>query len=171
MEIIDLYDKNRQLLKETAVRGDKLPKGRYRLVVHICLFNERDEMLIQKRQTTQNIFANLWDLTAGGHVDAGETSSEGIQRELSEELGINMDMSDEVPKFTVTFKNGFDDVYLMRTNVSLDELTLQEEEVQCVKWASEREIIEMIECGEFIPYKEAYIHLLFAYIDGDGTFD
>ena len=45
MEIIDLYDKNRQLLKETAVRGDKLPKGRYRLVVQICLFNERDELL------------------------------------------------------------------------------------------------------------------------------
>ena len=88
MEVIDLYDRNRQLLNETAVRGEKLPKGRYRLVVHICLFNEKDEMLIQQRQTTQKHFPNMWDLTVGGQVSAGETSWQGIQRELSEELGI-----------------------------------------------------------------------------------
>ena len=171
MEIIDLYDKNKQLLEETAVRGDKLPKGRYRLVVHICLFNDKDEMLIQQRQTTQKHFADFWDVTVGGQVDSGETSSEGVQRELLEELGINIDMSEEIPKFTVPFKDGFDDIYLMRTDISLEKLTIQKEEVQAVKWASEEEILDMIGCGEFIPYKEAYIHLLFAYIDGDSTFD
>ena len=127
MEVIDLYDRNRQLLNETAVRGEKLPKGRYRLVVHICLFNEKDEMLIQQRQTTQKHFPNMWDLTVGGQVSAGETS--------------------------------------------FDELTLQKEEVQAVKWASEEEILDMIGCGEFIEYYEAYIHFLFSMIDGDGTFN
>ena len=171
MEKIDLYDRDRQLLNETAFRGEKFPKGRYRLVVHICLFNEKDEMLIQQRQTTQKHFANLWDLTVGGQVSAGETSWQGIQRELKEELGINIDMSEVMPTLSVPFKDGFDDVYLLRTNVSLDELTLQKEEVQAVKWASEEEILDMIGCGEFIEYYEAYIHFLFSMIDGDSTFN
>ena len=59
MEIIDLYDKDRQALNETAERGSELPKGRYRLVVHLCIFNDNDEMLIQKRQTTKDIFPEI----------------------------------------------------------------------------------------------------------------
>lgn len=171
MEVIDLYDRNRQLLNETAVRGTELPEGKYRIVVHICLFNEKDEMLIQKRQSTQKNFPDLWDITAGGQVSAGETSSQSIERELAEELGINIDMSEERPFCTVNFKEGFDDVYLMRANVDTDSLELQEDEVSEVRWASEAEVMDMIGCGEFIPYHEGYIHLLFSMIDGDGTFD
>lgn len=170
MEKVDLYDKDRQLLNQTAFRGEELPKGTYRLVVHICLFNDKDEMLIQQRQSAKH-FPNMWDLTVGGQVSAGETSRQGIQRELKEELGIDMDMSEILPTLSVPFKDGFDDIYLLRTNVSLDELTLQKEEVQAVKWASETDILDMIGCGEFIPYYESYIHFLFSMIDGDGTFD
>ena len=170
MEKIDLYDKDRQLLNQTAFRGEELPKGTYRLVVHICLFNDKDEMLIQQRQSAKH-FPNMWDLTVGGQVSAGETSWQGIQRELKEELGIDTDMSEIMPTLTVPFKDGFDDIYLLRTNISLDELTLQKEEVQAVKWANETDILDMIGCGEFIPYYESYIHFLFSMIDGDGTFD
>ena len=170
MEIIDLYDKDRQALNETAERGDELPEGRYRLVVHLCIFNDRDEMLVQKRQTTKDIFPDMWDITAGGQVTAGETSSQSAQRELEEELGIHMDMSDMRPKFTMNFRSGFDDVYLIRENVDIDTVRLQEEEVQAVRWVNETEILDMIGCGEFIPYHESYIHLLFNTIDEDGTF-
>lgn len=170
MEKVDLYDKDRQLLNQTAFRGEELPKGTYRLVVHICLFNDKDEMLIQQRQSAKH-FPNMWDLTVGGQVSAGETSRQGIQRELKEELGIDMDMSEILPTLSVPFKDGFDDIYIVRKNISLDELTLQKEEVQAVKWASETDILDMIGCGEFIPYYESYIHFLFSMIDGDGTFD
>ena len=110
MEIIDLYDKDRQALNETAERGSELPKGRYRLVVHLCIFNDNDEMLIQKRQTTK-------------------------------ELGIHIDMSDMRPKFTMNFRSGFDDVYLIRENVDIDTVRLQEEEVQAVRWVMKRKYL------------------------------
>ena len=48
-EIIDLYDVNREHTGLTAVRGEKLPEGTYRMVVHVCIFNNKGEMLIQKR--------------------------------------------------------------------------------------------------------------------------
>ena len=75
---------------------------------------QKDEMLIQQRQSTKGIFPDLWDITAGGQVSAGETSSQSVERELSEELGIDIDMSDMRPRFTMNFSDGFDDVYLIR---------------------------------------------------------
>lgn len=168
--MMDLYDKNRQPLHETAVRGTELPKGKYRIVVHVCIFNEKDEMLIQQRQSSKQMFPDLWDITAGGQVSAGETGAESAERELAEELGIHIDMSDMRPMGTMNFKDGFDDVYLLRAEVDISRLQLQKEEVQAAKWASQEEILRMIKNGEFIRYHESYIGLLFAMIDGDDTF-
>ena len=44
-EIIDLYDVDRQLTGKTAKRGDKLEDGIYRLVVHVCIFNSKGELI------------------------------------------------------------------------------------------------------------------------------
>jgi len=40
-------------------------------------------------------------------------------------------------------------------------LTLQESEVQRVKWATIEEIFAMLDTGEFIPYYKSLIQLLF----------
>ncbi len=50
---------------------------------------------------------------------------------------------------------------IIEENVQLHTLTLQYEEVQNVKWASKEEILTMIKKGEFIPYYESLIQLLF----------
>jgi isopentenyldiphosphate isomerase len=62
---------------------------------------------------------------------------------------------------TINFNNGFDDVYLIEQEVDIDNLSLQYEEVQNVKWASKEEIFSMIESGEFIPYYQSLIQLFF----------
>lgn len=40
-------------------------------------------------------------------------------------------------------------------------LILQHEEVQNVKWASKGEIFNLIKNGDFIPYYDSLIHLIF----------
>ena len=158
MEIIDLYDKNRQLLEETAVRGDKLPKGRYRLVVHICLFNERDEMLIQKRQTTQNIFANLWDLTAGGHVDAGERIVDGLIREVKEEIGV--DVTEEECHFEFEYiedkVHEIGQLYTIKIDKEENEFDIQKEEVDFVKWVTFEDFKNMFWSDNWAPYSDDF---------------
>lgn len=171
MEQIDLYDKDRQPLRRTICRGQSLPPDTYRLVVHICLFNHSGEMLIQQRQTNKDIFPDLWDISAGGQVSAGETSSDAAQRETAEELGLVLPIAAQRPKFTMNFEEGFDDVYLLTTDTSLDALHLQEEEVQDARFADEAAILQMIRDGRFIPYHESYIRLLFAMRNRYGTFD
>ena len=44
MEILDLYDKDKKITNLQISRGVKVPKGYYRLVVHICIFNNKGEM-------------------------------------------------------------------------------------------------------------------------------
>ncbi len=170
MERLDLYTRDRQHLPLTIERGCPLPPDTYRLVVHICLFNRQGKMLIQQRQSAKCIFPSLWDLSAGGQVTAGETSWQAARRETAEELGLFLSENSLRPKFTMNFPEGFDDVYLLTTDVSLDALRLQEEEVQAVRFADEAAILRMIQDGCFVPYHESYIHLLFTMRDKSGTF-
>ena len=112
MEIWDLFDENRQKTNKTIYRSQACPDGFCRLVVHVCIFNKKGEMLIQQRSSTKKSWPNAWDITLGGCAIKGETSKQAIERELYEELGIRYNFSKERPYLTINFDNGFDDFYL-----------------------------------------------------------
>lgn len=170
MERWDLFDLDRQRTQEIAVRGEKLPAGRYHMVVHVCVFNRRGEMLIQQRQPFKQGYPNLWDVTVGGSAVAGDTSVRAAEREVSEELGLPLDLTGRQPALTIPFDEGFDDWYLADADPDLSSLTLQYEEVQAVRWASMDEILRMIDSGEFIPYRLPLIPLLFdMHAGGEGA--
>ncbi len=160
MERWDLYDLERQKIGEIE-RGQALAPGDYHLVAHVCVFNGRNEMLIQQRQSFKEDWPNLWDLTAGGSALAGENSRQAAARELREELGLQVDFENRRPHLTVHFDHGFDDIYLVEAAPKLGDLTLQHTEVQGVMWASEGQIRSMIQNGTFIPYRPHFLSLLF----------
>ncbi len=171
MEVWDLYDKDRNLKEKYFVRGDnnKLDEGDYELVVHVAIFNSNNEMLIQKRQITKKKFPNLWDLSAGGHALAGESSIDAIERELYEELGYEYDFSELRPCLTIHYSQGFDDVYIIRNeDLIIDNLKLQPDEVQSVTWASKDEIVQLIDEGKFIDYCPGYIESIFFMKDNNS---
>ena len=45
MELFDLYTADRVKLDRTMVRGDAVPEGCYRIVVHVCVFDPEGRML------------------------------------------------------------------------------------------------------------------------------
>jgi len=161
MEKFDVYNDDRHLTGKVMVRGEKCGKGENRMVIHICIFNSNGEMLIQQRQPFKSTWANMWDISVGGSSQCGETSKDAARRELKEELGMDFDFTESRPYLTMNFQNGFDDFYLLNLDVDLTTLTLQQEEVQAVKWATKEEIINLIKSNQFIPYYEDFISLLF----------
>ena len=169
MELWDLYDRDRILTGETHQRGKPVPTGRYHTVVHVVIFNTKGEMLIQQRQPFKEGWPNLWDITVGGSAVAGDTSRTAAQREVMEEIGLAIDLTDELPKMTLPFDCGFDDIYTLTMDVDLSTLTLQESEVQAVKWATEAEILTLMDAGQFLPYHKSLIQLLFAMKDSRGA--
>ncbi len=161
MELWDLYDADRRPLGRTMVRGEPQPPGTYRFVIHVCIFNERGEMLLQQRQPFKKSWSNLWDVTVGGSAVAGERSQDAAHRELLEELGLDVSFEGLRPALTVSFDGGFDDWYLIRRDVDVSECALQYEEVQAVRWAGLSEALAMLEDGRFIPYHKGFLECLF----------
>ena len=160
MELWDTYDVDRNLNGGTAVRGEKLAEGDYHVVIHVCIFNEKGQLLIQQRQPWKT-YGEKWDVTVGGAAVAGETSRSAAHRELSEEIGLELDFSDLRPHLTMNFDHGFDDFYLINREVELSSLRLQPEEVKAVRWASRDEVMALLDRGEFIPYFRSFLQLLF----------
>jgi len=161
MELWDLYTENREKTGKTMVRGDKIPEGYYRMVVHAVIFNDKGEMLIQKRQLFKSGWSGKWDITVGGSAVAGDDSRSAAHREVLEEIGLDISFDTMRPSLTLNIKNGFCDIYLIEKNVELSELKLQPEEVEDAKWATLDEILKMIDDGSFITYHHAFIELLF----------
>ena len=169
MEFWDLCDIDRRATGEMHQRGIPMPKDRYHTVVHVAVFNAKGEMLIQQRQPFKEGWPNLWDVTVGGSAIAGETSRTAAEREVLEELGLRIDLTNQMPHLTIPFRDGFDDFYILQQEVDLSALTLQESEVQAVRWADEAEILAMMADGRFIQYHTSLISLLFALRKGRGA--
>ena len=59
MEIWDLYDENRALTGETMVRGDRVPGGRYHLIVDAHFLNSKGETLLQRRAKGKSVLPDI----------------------------------------------------------------------------------------------------------------
>ena len=171
MERFDLYDSHRRFTGKTIARGEDVPEGCRRLVVHVCVFNAKGQMLIQQRQPFKEGWSNLWDVSVGGGVQAGETTQQAARRELLEELGLAYDFENETPMLTTTFRKGFDDLYIIHAEPDLHTLQLQPEEVQAVRWADREEVLSLIANGAFIPYSRPFLDYVFFRFDHPGNFD
>lgn len=168
MELWDVYDINRSRTGRLHPRPEPMPEGDYHTVIHVCLFNHAGQMLIQQRQTFKEGWPNLWDVTVGGSALAGETSRQAAARELEEEVGIRLSFENSRPRMTINFSCGFDDWYVAEAEADPASLQLQYEEVQAARWATEQEIMEMLEDGRFIPYRPELIRLIFAMRHSSG---
>lgn len=172
MERIDLYNEERIPTGKTVKRSEHRPGGTgddLRLVVHVCIFNSAGELLLQQRSMKKDAFPGFWDLSAAGGVAAGETGRQGAEREVREELGYHLDLTGVRPSLTVNYDGGFDDFFLVvRDDLEIKHLTLQEEEVAAARWATREEVLSLWEAGKFIRYPAHFLPFLFEMRDTFG---
>ena len=170
-EYVDLYDNFRKKTGDIIERRDIVPRGFYRLIIHVLIFDKKGRLLIQKRTKSKRSWANLWDLTVSGAVSSGESSQIAASRELYEELGIKYDFSNAYPNISINTGFRIDDVYIIKNkNIDLKKLRLQEEEVADAKFVSRKELLKIIDEKEFVPYQKDYINLLFHLRDNSNLF-
>jgi isopentenyldiphosphate isomerase len=144
MEYLDVLDTKGNKTGETRSYDECHKKGFIHRAAHVWIMNDKNEILIQKRSKNKEAHPGLWDISAAGHVSAGQTSVEGAQREVEEEVGLKIPESDFAYLFTLenhsilnngTFVNNeFDDVYLVKTNVDLSGIKIDPIEVEAVKF-------------------------------------
>lgn len=120
--------------------------------------NSKGEFLIQKRSPNKKTFPNMWSQTGGG-VDEGETTLQAALRECNEELGISIDLNNI--ELILSFKRKFDfvDVWLVKQDIDISNIVLQEEEVSEVKWSSIDEIRELMKTDKLAKSIEIYFDM------------
>ena len=89
-EIFDVVNEQDEVIgRETRSEVHRL--GLKHRSIHVLVFNSRGEIFLQKRSMQKDRQPGLWDSSASGHVDSGETYDACAVRELREELGLEID--------------------------------------------------------------------------------
>ena len=162
-EILDIYTKDGKYLgTKTRKECHQKDPGFYHKPVWIWIVNNKNEILVQKRASVKKSFPNYWDMPSAGHVAAGETSIEGAIRETEEELGLKTKKEDYIYVGEYICEKTWEigQIYLLKLDVSLENIKLQKEEVDEVKWLSYDEFVKLFYSEEFIPYDEEYRKLV-----------
>lgn len=147
MEKWDLFDEKRKPLNRTHTRGNEMMIGENHIVVYIWTVNSDKEILLTLRHPDKEIYPNFWENT-GGSVITGETSRLGATRELLEETGINVQEDELVLLGTIKETTAFVDTYIVRKDISISDLKMQEGETIDAKWVSIEKLDKMIDNGD-----------------------
>jgi len=150
--MIDIFDAN---LKHIGVtnRIKAHMKGMWHKTFHCWIVTEirGGSILFQLRSPEMVNFPNLFDISAAGHLMAGEELEEGI-REVCEELGVPLSYSSlyslgyrvEVADQENDQKNReYQAVYLLKLDTPLSEYKPQKEEVAGLLWLEINEGLEL----------------------------
>ena len=151
-EFFDCLTSLGEFTGEIATRDECHTQGLWHRAVFAFILNSKGEILLQQRSANKKLWPNKWDVTVGGHVNAGEFGRQALVRECKEELGI--DVCDSDIRFLVSstsvynkdgyVNNHYDECYLIIKDVDLSELNLQQSEVADVKYFSRDELINRI---------------------------
>lgn len=163
-ELLDTFDRDGNFLgvRTRAFCHTKNPKC-YHNAVWILIFNDRGELLVQKRSKNKREEGGKWSDTAvSGHVDAGESFLQACVRETKEELGIKARQKDF--EFVTSYLNekGFEfgQIFILRKNILLSEIKLQKDEVDEVKYLSYQAFKKLMQSDDFCNEPEDYKRLI-----------
>lgn len=152
MEYWDVYDKYRKKTGKICRRDiDPLEDGEYHIVVTGIILNSNNEILIDQRAPHKKKPLQ-WECS-GGSITQGETSLQGILRELKEELGIILDAKEAfllkvIPRADT---HDFKDLWLFRKDLDIKkDLHFNDGEVIDAKWVTIYEFLEMYENHQIV---------------------
>lgn len=86
-ELLDILNDNDEVTGQ-EMRSAVHQQGLWHRGVHVFLFNEQGEMLVQQRGADRANSPSLWDCSVSEHVKAGESYREAAIRGLREEMGV-----------------------------------------------------------------------------------
>lgn len=146
MEKLDVYDEHGRRTGKVVERGNlNLESNEHIAVAVIYLENSQGQFLIQK---TSKEKGEKYSST-GGHITSGDTPLEAIKREVKEELGISIDNEPIEELGYLLYDRPLRYMFYLKKDIDLNDITLQETEVDFVKYMTISEIKQLIENNQF----------------------
>ncbi len=116
--------------------------GERRRITCTYIFNDAGELLVQQRSKTKRVLPGYWGPSVSGGVESHETYESNALKEAEEELGLtNLDL-----KFHGSFPFDYEShkemsgIFTAAWNGDPKTLTLQESEVDDVRWITLEEL-------------------------------
>lgn len=144
MEMIDVLNPDGTPTGIQVTKKEAHEKGLWHRAAHVWFVNNNGEILLQQRAKDIESNPGKYDISAAGHLSAGDFPVEGALREVEEELGIKLH-TDELIKLGETqnestqyegryINKEHDDVYVVIKDVPIEEFVIQESEVDHIEY-------------------------------------
>jgi isopentenyldiphosphate isomerase len=141
-ELLDILDESGRPTGEVLEKSEAHRLGLWHRCFHcwICGSDAAGPyLLLQRRAAAKDTWPGHLDITAAGHLSAGEETLDGL-REIEEELGLQVDPERLVPLGTIRveqqlpagYDREFHEVFLLRDDTPPQNLRLQTEEVESI---------------------------------------
>jgi isopentenyl-diphosphate delta-isomerase type 1 len=88
-EIFDVVNERDEVVGQRPRREVHRLGLRHR-AVHVLVFNARGELFLQQRSLRKDNWPGVWDSSASGHLDTGESYDACALREVREEIGLTL---------------------------------------------------------------------------------
>ncbi|WP_211922274.1 NUDIX hydrolase, partial [Desulfolutivibrio sulfodismutans] len=141
VEYVDGNDRPLGVMPLSAVHRQSLP---HRSVL-VLLYDLRGKVYLQKRAATKQFYPGRYDVSASGHVRAGESRLEAALRELDEELGITAREMRVVATATASPLTGQEFVTLYHAGKTAAEPLPNPDEVSDGMFVDHAELAYMVE--------------------------
>ncbi|MDT0540019.1 MULTISPECIES: NUDIX hydrolase [Croceitalea] len=143
-ELIDILNEDGSPTGTTELKSVAHANGLFHPTIHVWCYSLDGYLLLQQRGRHKETYPLKWDVSAAGHIGAGESPQIGAFRECQEELGITIEI-ENLQKITIykkekkhsnrIFDREFINVFIYELDKSV-ALTKQESEVEALEWIS-----------------------------------
>lgn len=138
-EIFDVVNERDEVIAQRP-RSEVHRLGLLHRAAHILVFNGRGQVFLQKRSLSKDRQPGLWDSSASGHLDTGETYDACAVRELREEIGLRLAQAPQ-PLFKLAASPETDQEHVWVYRCSAEgPFTLHPEEIECGDWFVPEEV-------------------------------
>ena len=110
-EMFDVVDEHNVVIAQRP-RGEVHATGLRHRAVHVFVFNKHGDLYLQKRSHLKDVHPRVWDSSAAGHLDVGESYATCALREVKEELGVEVASTRCVAEIPATERTGMEFVEL-----------------------------------------------------------
>lgn len=168
-ELVDKIDSEGNVIG-TIMKHIAHKEGILHRTVHVWIYNSKGQILVQKRSRDKEIYPDRLDISAAGHIGAGESTRIGALREMEEEIGITANENDlifiaskenraEISKDIIDHELRY--IYLYEWDGEIDELKLQAEEVEYIEWIDLKKFEDIcLDEDLFVPHGKEYYELV-----------
>ncbi|MGF1555844.1 NUDIX hydrolase [Paucihalobacter sp.] len=174
-EYIDIVTADGAPTGKVALKDEAHQHGWYHNTIHLWLYTSTGEILLQQRSHKKSIYPLLWDVSAAGHIDAGESIEAAAIRETNEELGLQL-QAEQLTKIGIhkhckNYNDGaikdyeFHHVFIAELTQDILTLIPQPEEVEAIKLVTIKSFLELLTKSETNSHfvasnKDYYIFVL-----------